>query len=279
MSLKDKGNTPKSNNSSGPKTPAGKKRSSRNAVKEGFFSRGLILKEEERPEFEARCRGLRKQLKPATEMQHLAFDRVICTVYRVQRALDREMRRLQSDMDLLTPQNGSSEGDVGKGEHLHWYGLGRAELQNATRMLSRLRQAIGTGNFHPKEWEEALTKAFGEPFYKLFSDWSPFDHQAVLMARKLVAGARLFDQPLPDLVQEANTTPEINDAKSQQETMLKMVDLTLQLANDVRRILDRGSAGDSQRVASAEDGRYFATACKDLERAVTWYLELKENGL
>jgi hypothetical protein len=94
MALRNNDNTPESNNSSGPKTAAGKKRSSRNALREGFFSEGLILKEDERPEFEARCRRLKKELSPATEVQRLAFDRVMCAVYRVQIALEREMRRL-----------------------------------------------------------------------------------------------------------------------------------------------------------------------------------------
>jgi hypothetical protein len=95
----------------------------------------------------------------------------------------------------------------------------------------------------------------------------------------MVAKARLFHLPLPGSAQEATATPEINDGQSQQETMLKMVDLTLQLANDTRRCLDQRRGGDSQTVASSEDGRYFSSACRDLERAVSWFLELKENGL
>jgi hypothetical protein len=217
------------------------------------------LKVDERLEFEALRVAVQSQLEPATVMQWIAFERVLCCIVRIRLALRREMRRLDRDPDVLMQQDRSLDDGAEKAGPPHWYGSGRAELQAATRMLARLRREIETNNFHhPEEWKEPLTKTFGDQFYQVFSNWSPQDFEATLLARQLRAHAKNFEMPLPESFQASNSTPTVGDSGSQQQMMLKVVDLALQQVDDFRRFLDeRSSAGDSQRFASAERRQLF----------------------
>jgi len=53
----------------------------------------------------------------------------------------------------------------------------------------------------------------------------------------------------------------------------------LQQVNDVRRILDDRLAAAELQNRATEDGRYFHSAFRELERAVAWHSELLERGL
>lgn len=63
--------------SDGPRAPEGKARSSRSAIKTGFFSRGLYVAEADCETFERLKAGIEEQLRPTTILQRLYADAVI----------------------------------------------------------------------------------------------------------------------------------------------------------------------------------------------------------
>ena len=71
---------------SGPKTPRGKRHSSRNARKHGLYSTELFISEADMPEFEEMRSDLEARLKP-TESLMLDFDYVVVCYWRRKLAL------------------------------------------------------------------------------------------------------------------------------------------------------------------------------------------------
>jgi hypothetical protein len=270
------------NNSCGPKTQAGKRRVRLNALKDGLFAKELIVQEDEKPEYEVLRTELHKSMRLSTAMQQIGFERIVCCDWRSKLSLRREMRRLSPDVDLRTWQD--QLGNQEKGLEVtapRWYAFGRAELRAAARLLLDLRQEIKqSGGLQLEEWKERLSKNFGDDFYDTLTRWQPVNTEAIRMAEHLVGHSKLLNLPLPDLGQLESSDAVIGDPRSRWEMMVKIVDLQLQHVYDLRRRLDEtGAGGDSTTAASGEDGRYFARANNDLERAVAWYQYLKEQGL
>jgi hypothetical protein len=72
--------------STGPKTPAGKKSSSRNALRHGLLAREIVLPNEDRDEFDAFMEQVREDLLPQGPVEELLCDRVITAAWRLIRA-------------------------------------------------------------------------------------------------------------------------------------------------------------------------------------------------
>src|SRR5579863_9783348 len=77
--------------SAGPRTAAGKLKASRNAITHGFFTRELVLNDEETRELETLCRNLQPQLSPKTVMQRIGFEEIKACFGRCKLALRMEM--------------------------------------------------------------------------------------------------------------------------------------------------------------------------------------------
>ena len=73
--------------STGPRTDEGKQVASRNATKLGLFSKHLLLPDEDPAELEALRADLLERLQPADALEHLYADRILCTAWRLRRAL------------------------------------------------------------------------------------------------------------------------------------------------------------------------------------------------
>jgi hypothetical protein len=93
----------------------------------------------------------------------------------------------------------------------------------------------------------------------------------------LVTHAHNFQLPLPEVLQPNSNSPVVPDTETQREAMLKMIELMLHQVNDIRRILDDRSAMAELQSRATEDGRYFSSASRELERAVAWHRELVEG--
>ncbi len=73
--------------STGPRTPEGKKRSARNAVKWGLFSKQVVLTEEEAHEWEQLSTHIRTLLQPGDPIEELLADEVTANWFRLARCL------------------------------------------------------------------------------------------------------------------------------------------------------------------------------------------------
>src|SRR5207237_5254172 len=87
------GADPGSKNACGPKTPAGKRRVRFNARTHGFYSRELVVTEEDRTEFDALKKGILTNLNPTTQLQLLGFERVVSAAWMQKLALRMDERR------------------------------------------------------------------------------------------------------------------------------------------------------------------------------------------
>ena len=72
--------------STGPRTRAGKVKSSRNALRHGLLSHAGLLPDEDREVFEGFRHRLEVSLAPADEVEHVRVDRVIMAAWRLRRA-------------------------------------------------------------------------------------------------------------------------------------------------------------------------------------------------
>jgi hypothetical protein len=72
--------------STGPRTPVGKERSSRNALRHGLLARESVLPDEDGDEFDALAARIRQDLRPQGELEELLCQRVITTAWRLSRA-------------------------------------------------------------------------------------------------------------------------------------------------------------------------------------------------
>lgn len=73
--------------STGPRTPTGKARSSRNATKHGLLSRELVLAGESHRHLDGLTERLTAQLQPQGELEALLVERVVGCVWRLRRLL------------------------------------------------------------------------------------------------------------------------------------------------------------------------------------------------
>src|SRR2546430_1543407 len=127
--------------STGPKTVSGKGRVGRNSVRHGLFARELYVSAEEHSEFETMRRDLLSQLAPATSLQKLAVDEIVCCVWRCTLAARLETSHLCSFIDEINYEKQEpTSGD--EGTILGWYGATHHNVRSAMRFLSNLRDDV-----------------------------------------------------------------------------------------------------------------------------------------
>jgi hypothetical protein len=126
--------------STGPKTVAGKQRSSRNALKSGIFSKALLVKGESRAEYESILSGLREELQPQGTLESATVEE-ICWVLWCK-------RRLRSaEHAEITYAAGFKRDDLRQAEYIEaWDQMQAGELAGGLLRLSSnpmlIRQAI-----------------------------------------------------------------------------------------------------------------------------------------
>jgi hypothetical protein len=81
--------------SNGPKTAAGKARSSQNARKHGFSSHHLVLSSEEEPLYNELLRSYIERFQPADGVEMGALSQLVTAAWRLQRAWVNETRLLE----------------------------------------------------------------------------------------------------------------------------------------------------------------------------------------
>src|SRR5271157_5978747 len=85
--------------STGPRTEDGKARSAQNARKHGLSAQQLLVKPEEREEFEDLLAYYRREINPQGPIQFTLFDELVAAAWNLRR-----VRLLQSQIDMLDPQ-------------------------------------------------------------------------------------------------------------------------------------------------------------------------------
>jgi hypothetical protein len=257
----------------------GKRNVRLNALKHGFYAHELTVSKPDQRDFDMLTESLRVQLAPRSALQDIGFEQVVTCCWRCKLAIRLEMRRLR---EQFTAQDQATSNDSGPPQdirHLQWYGASRLDLRNGMRILKELRQDISDdGPSHLANWKDQIMQVFGPGFYEALSEWKDVNITALIMAEHLQRHAETFKMPLP----EDSTLPAgpklVPDPKQKLQMMLKLIDLQAQHLSDLHQI--NSEASQMRQTASSEfASHYFATASRDLQRAVDWYLYLRSKEL
>jgi hypothetical protein len=267
----------------GPTTEQGKRRSKRNATKHGALARELVVSDSDKPEFEALRNGLHDQLSPATPLRHIAFDRILCAIWRHRLAVRFDAKRLKDTIDQTEEKEDPGQREAPADNMLprQWYGASPADLRTGTQLLSQLRDDVeANGWIHAEEWKSRVIQAFGENFFSTLTEWIPSNIDSILMAEMVTAHAERYNSPLPQANSETGRT--IVDPRLSWRFGIKLIDQMKGHLEDLARISKLAVAvnsGQERRTSALElANRYSTSATREVERAVEWYRILKKQG-
>lgn len=102
---------------SGPRTNLGKQRSKDNALKHGFFSRVVVLKNEPRNEFESLHANLLTDLEPIGMLEEVLVEKLAVILWRYRRLLALEATPPKSTIDLIVE---NCDGNIHPLGNLRW---------------------------------------------------------------------------------------------------------------------------------------------------------------
>jgi len=271
--------------STGPKTELGKQRSKRNATKHSILSRELLISDADKNEFEVLRSELQDQFSPATTLQRIAFDRILCALWKQKLAVRLDAQRLKEVSDQFKNENSDN---TDKSESLSekllkpdWYGASGADLRATIRFLSHLRGDVeANGWIHAEDWKPQVVRTFGENFFSMFSHWVPINIDAIYASEAITAHKERYGSPLPPV--GSGNARILKDPRLSWQMGVKLIDLMNQHLESLARINRLGADGNGKEhptFALELATRYFTSATRELERAVAWYLFIKEQRL
>jgi hypothetical protein len=262
------------NYSRGARTKAGKERSRMNAKTHGIFVKELLIPDKDKPQFVALQSSFRDQLKPASTLQNIAFERILAACWRYKLATRLEMKRLGNH--LASTENAplpESQSQTAAQEVMgNRYTSSSADLRNAEKLLVEVGQDVAkNGWIHKEQWRDRLTNAFGTECFNLLTAWDPVSVDAILLAQQNIAHSERFGLPLPPISKEGEGKNLVVDPNANWQMSCKLIDLLrLHVEGLMRMKAAAAEASDERQSANTLDlgARYATTATRDLERAV-----------
>ena len=153
-----------------------------------------------------------------------------------------------------------------------------AEKAFGTEYASSRNCAMQNGLLHEESWKDEIIKAFGVGFYDALTEWKPMNVNAMYVAESLQKHAENLKMPLPASSKPPEGVEIIADPRQKLQMLVKLTDLQAQHLSDLQQITSEAS--HMRETAPNEFApRYFATASRDLQRAVDWYLYLRSKDL
>jgi hypothetical protein len=173
----------------GPRTPAGKAKSRRNARSHGIFCTALTMTAGEKSDFDKFQSQLRSELKPSGALLELLFDDVVTAAWQLktairagQTAANVAMREAATGPD----SNICAEATAGFAEALN-----KSELGRRLKVLDWLKTRT-KGVRVPADMEGPVTQAYGSEFWKTLTEWAPLDDQALMVGCVLAESHQYF---------------------------------------------------------------------------------------
>ena len=158
---------PSDNRSTGPRTALGKQRSKFNALKHGFLSKAVLLKDESPAEYQALLNGLRKDYEPEGTLENLLVENLAILWWRRRRFLQVETAEISKknflELDSCFTAETQSIGYEARGEGTDGRMGGSNNLVIIRKALDRLKSVhfILSGNPIDEQHAEALKKFLG----------------------------------------------------------------------------------------------------------------------
>jgi hypothetical protein len=262
----------------GPTTDAGKHHAKHNALKHGLYAKELAIPEEDQPEFKVMRDGLLQQFTPATPLQVIARERIVCCCWRCKMALRMENRTAALQLSSKIEPKVQA---VGGGDTIlleEWYGADYRSLQDGLRFLRQLRADVAEhGLFHLEQdgpLKGSLIKGFGLNFYNRLIEWKGMNVEAIRLAQHLVAQNEAYG--MESSVFE--TSKVVPDPRLQWQMVIKLLEVQIEHLETLDRVRGKDFSETSMFMAESSP-RYYADASRDLERAVDWFQKLTDNNL
>lgn len=160
------------NRSSGPKTSAGKRRSSRNAIKHGLFSQNIILADENPKQFGELLKALRERYQPRSIDEELAVEKLAHDWWRYARFVRAERSELELarrfiDWDAARRQVAEAEKicsarlEVETGGGLMRHTTNPEILTRCLDLLDELKDGIRARGFNEEQDSPILENLYG----------------------------------------------------------------------------------------------------------------------
>jgi hypothetical protein len=286
--MTNKKNRENAEHSTGPRTAAGKLRASRNATTHGFFARELVLNDEETRQLETIRRALHVELCPETVLQFIKLVLIVVLIGRCKLGLRLEMRYIARVLGQDSAQQAQPDKPEGPIAVSEWYLSGKQGLRESMRLLKAVKQEFLNLGHVDERWHAPLDQAFGPQLRQVLTQWMPSNEPAFLLAKTLIMQADTYKMPLPpSLVGEQGSTEDggnkpkvILDPEQSKQMVVKLFELEESVLSDLWRSAEqRASASAREQNGAMDPPRYFSTACRDLDRAIKEYMDLKKQKL
>ena len=205
-------NRQNSKSSTGPRTAAGKKNVSLNALKHGFYAKDLIIRDENKAEIQELepSFSLSSSQKPHYRNSHLRTSSTArgTASCRSTRHAPRQQRPLYARRKKIVAHPGRNPAIDG------WFTASPEQVRKGTRILDNLMEEIQQTNKVSEESTEAVRKVFGESVAAILREIpSQLTIQALMLARVLETQARRLNMPIHPLCQEIRSrSPTRNKA-------------------------------------------------------------------
>jgi hypothetical protein len=271
---KIKANQQNAQDSTGPKTPAGKKNSRANSYDHGFFAKIVPMSGDEEHALETLKAKIAKKWPINTPFQETALDLVAYCHRRVKAGIELENQRLDTFLKASSAEVTAPEGQ-GLPEMLRWYGASQQELSTGIRFLDHLAADIQQHGRVGDQWKQQIIDCFGQQFLADLSQWScSTDLETLKLARTLRAHAENLNMPLAEDTAENGGAMAVKDPNQCLEMMLKLISVQRQALQSAKRMIEDGLFRSVQSQATEFNPRYFTAAMRDLHRAVDWLVYL-----
>ena len=214
------------------------------------------------------------------DCQSIGLEKIVCCAWRCKLAARLEARRLRILLEATQDREAQPE-DAPDPARLRWYAASRQDLRGAIRILDDVRQEFERLGRISEERKENLDTLFGFGFYESLTRWLSMSKETILVAVHFAEHAKIFGKG-PFCPDAEELTKTVVDPSQSFQMVTKLIDEKLQHLHDLNRSWDqRAAESAAAQAASPVDfaPRYFTTATRDLQRAVEWYLSLKENKL
>jgi len=163
---------PRATGTTGPRTPQGKERSKRNALKHGILSQVALLKGESRAEYDALLNGLRENLQPQGTLEEVLVEKLALCTWRHRRVIIAETAEIRKATEFLgwdTDQRQAERTNKISDYSIRFEGglirgIANPEvLERCLELLKELSEEMEDDGFDPKSDSQIFAKLYGEP--------------------------------------------------------------------------------------------------------------------
>jgi hypothetical protein len=266
--------------STGPSTLNGKKYSSKNSRKHGFFSKEVSLSDVEKEELETLISKLEEDLSPTTTLQHLALRDIAWCIRRGTIALMLEAKSAES----LLEQAPNAETDTSVKPPLPkaFYASSPQDLRIAVSWLKGICEDFHENHVLREDWKSNFDTLFGPLFFPSLTEWNAASECDVQLAMMLNAKRKAYRMGLPQELEGSMKTPTlVLDPLQNAHLKEKLLDLQLRHMQEFLSTWQQRAQANPEANPRIVDfsPRYYTAASRDLHRAVDWYRKLKESGM